>query len=313
MAIFLNDEEVRGLLPVAACVEVLDDLFRQEAMGQAENLARRRLRLKTGALIVMGGAVLGSEVAGVRAYGGGGKNLVMLYSSDSGDLEAVLESSSMSTIRTGAATGLATRYMALPDADSVGVIGVGRQAAAQLQAVCAVRPIRHIRAFSRTPESRQSFAAAMTSQLGIEVVPVASAQEAVRGCQIVITITNSRTPVFDGAWLEPGAHVNAAGANSWNRCEIDNLTIQRSELIAVDNLEQAKTECGELILAAEQGFFRWSQAVELKDVVCGRAVRPSPRAITLFESQGLGMEDMAAAAYVLRQARQREIGTRLPF
>jgi ornithine cyclodeaminase len=136
----------------------------------------------------------------------------------------------------------------------------------------------------------------------------------VKGSQIVVTITNASDPVLDGAWLEPGTLVNAAGSNSWRRREIDNTTIERSALVVVDNLEQAKYECGELIFAAERGVFRWPAAVELHEVVSGKVPgRPSTQAITLFESQGIGTEDVAASAYVLQKAREKGIGVELPF
>jgi ornithine cyclodeaminase/alanine dehydrogenase-like protein (mu-crystallin family) len=301
------------LLSTTECIDILDDLFRQEAEGTVENLARRRARLARGVLMEMGGVVLGSGVAGVRFYGAGGKNLTTILNADGGAVEAVLETPTLSTMRTGAASGLATKYMALPAATTCGVIGVGRQASYQLEAVCAVRPIKSVKVFSRTPENREAFAREMRERLGIDVTPVSEAEDAVRGCQVVVTITNSSTPVFDGNSLEPGTHVNAAGSNGWLRREIDGTTIQRSDLIAVDNLDQARTECGELILAAEQGIFRWSEAVELKHVVTGRFPRPSAEAITLFESQGLGIEDVACCAVVLRKAREQGIGTELPY
>ena len=143
---------------------------------------------------------------------------------------------------------------------------------------------------------------------------MASAEESVRGSQIVVAITNSRTPVIDGQWLEPGTHVNAAGANSWTRCEIDETTITRAARVVVDNLEQAKGECGELIAAVERGAFRWRDAVELHQVVGGVVTgRPSNDAVTLFESQGIGTEDVACYAYVLRKAREWGLGAELPF
>lgn len=313
MALFLNDAEVTSLLTTPECVDILDDLFRQEAEGKVENLARRRARLNRGVLMEMGGVVLGSGYAGVRFYGAGGKNLTTLLNADGGAVEAVLETPTLSTMRTGAASGLATKYMAVPDASTVGVIGVGRQASYQLEAVCAVRPIRTVRVFSRTADKREAFAREMRERLGVEVIAVESAEDAVRGCQVVIAITNSSTPVFDGGALEPGTHINAAGSNSWLRREVDNVTIQHSDLIVVDNLEQAKTECGELIFAAEQGVFRWSEAVELKHIVTGAFTRSSAASITLFESQGIGIEDVACCAVVLQKARERGIGTELPF
>ena len=313
MALFLNDAEVTSLLSTTECIDILDDLFKQEAEGKVENLARRRTRLARGVMMEMGGVVLGSGVAGVRFYGAGGKNITTILNADGGAIEGVLETPTLSTMRTGAASGLATKYLALPDASTVGVIGVGRQASYQLEAVCAVRPVKAVKVFSRTQENREAFVREMRERLGVEVTPVQAAEDAVRGCQVVIAITNSAMPGFDGSALEPGTHVNAAGANSWMRREVDSTTIQRSDLIVVDNLEQARTECGELILAAEQGVFRWSQAVELKDVVSGRAPRPSAGAITLFESQGLGIEDVACCAVVLRKACEKGIGTELPY
>lgn len=315
MALFLNDAEVAGLMTMPECIDVLDDLFKQEAQGLVENLPRRRVSLTRGVLMEMGGVVAGSGVAGVRAYGpgGSGKNLTTIFNADGGAVEAVIETPTLSTMRTGAASGLATRYMAVPQASTVGVIGVGRQAAAQLEAVSAVRPISSVKVFSRTAERREAFVQAMQERLGIEVVAVEEAAAALSGSQIVITITNSSTPVFDGELVEPGTHVNAAGSNNWSRREIDNQTIERADLIAVDNLEQAKVECGELIAAADQGAFRWSEAVELQDVVTGRAARSSQDGITLLESQGLGIEDVAACAVVLRKARELKIGQELPF
>jgi ornithine cyclodeaminase/alanine dehydrogenase-like protein (mu-crystallin family) len=309
MAIYLSDDDVSKLLSMEACIDVLDDLFKQDAQGLVENLPRQRIRLPKSTMTLMGGYALGSGAYLVRH-----STANLLYNTDNGRLEAVLSPRDLAWIRTGAASGLATKYMARPDASVVGIIGTGRQAVTQLDGVCAVRPIKLIKAFSRNAENRERFSAEMRERLGVDVQAVDSPEAAVRGSDIVVTITNSRQPVFDGAWLEPGAHVNAAGANSPQRCEIDDTTIQRAAVVAVDNLEQAKIECGELITAVDRGVFRWRQAVELADVVGGKVSgRPSPEAITLFESQGLGIEDTAAAAYVLEQAKARGLGTPLPF
>src|SRR5437763_1271325 len=134
------------------------------------------------------------------------------------------------------------------------------------------------------------------------------------GSQVVVTITNSREPVLQGEWLEPGMHVNAAGGNSWIRREIDENVVQRADVIAVDNLEQAKMECGDLLWPAERGLFRWQRANELHEVITGKVNgRPNPNSITLFESQGIGTEDTAASAYVYRKAREQGLGQQLPF
>jgi alanine dehydrogenase len=308
MALYLTNEDVQHLLPMNECVDVLDDLFRQEANGLVETIARRRIRFGRGGGTLMGGAVLGSQAYGVRHA-----SHTLLYDTDSGKLSAVLEPGTLAWIRTGAATGVAVKYMSAPEASVAGVFGTGRQAATQVEAICAVRPLQQVKVFSRNEERRVAFAAEMSERVGIDVVPVATAEECIRGSQIVVAITSAREPVFDGNLLEPGTHVTAAGSNSWMKREVDETTIERASVIAVDNIEQAKIECGELIWAAERAF-RWNRAVALHEVVSGRVDGyPSPDAITLFESQGIGIEDIAASAYVVRKAREAGIGIELPF
>ena len=262
-----------------------------------------------GSATLMGGSVLGSKVYGVR-----NQILSTLFNSETGAVEAVLEPSAVAWIRTGAASGLATKYMAKPEASTLGVVGTGHQAITQLEAICAVRPIKLIKTFSRSQEKREQFAKQMSDSLGVEVAPVGSPDECLVDADVVVAITSSYTPVFDGSLLEPGTHVNAAGANNYAKREIDDPTIIRSALVVVDNLLQAKTECGELMSAVDRGVFRWGQAVELHQVIGGEVNgRPSADAITLFESQGIGIEDVACYAYVVKKAREQGIGVELPF
>jgi ornithine cyclodeaminase/alanine dehydrogenase-like protein (mu-crystallin family) len=309
VALYLSNDDVRQLITTAECVEVLDDLFQQDARGLVENIPRQRRKYGNASTTFMGGAALGSNAYAIRQ-----NTVTLLVNTETGKLDGVLQPSTLAWIRTGAASGVATKYMAAPDASVVGIIGTGRQASTQLEGICAVRPIKTVKVFSRTAERREQFAREMEDHLGVEVVPVATSAECLRGSQIVVTITTSREPVVDGNLLEPGTHVNAAGSNSWSRRELDEATVKRADLIVVDNLEQAKMECGELLWAEERGIFHWPQAFELRDVVGGRVPgRPHPDAITLFESQGVGIEDTAASAFVLRRARERGLGQELPF
>ena len=302
MAIFLSNDDVRKLLPMDECMAVMEDLFTQEANGLVENISRTRIRFGRAGATYMGGSVLGSQAYGIRH-----SSVTLLYSTETGRLEAVIEPGALAWIRTGAASGVATKFMARKDASVAGMVGTGRQAVTQIDAVALARPLSLIKVFSRTAENRDRFAAETQERLKVKTVAVASADEAVRGSQIVIAITNAREPVFDGSLLEPGTHVNAAGANSPGRREVDDATIQRSALVVVDDLDQAKIECGELISAAERGLFRWHQAVELCQVVGGRVGgRPTEEAITLFESQGIGIEDVAGCAYVLKRRARGE-------
>ena len=150
-------------------------------------------------------------------------------------------------------------------------------------------------------------------RLGLDVDPVATAEECVRDVDIVITVTSANEPVLDGSWIAPGSHINAVGATTKQRRELDLEAVRRADLVVVEQMEQAKADCGELISAAESGAFDWDEAVVLKDLVSGTKQRPAGEAITLFDSLGVATEDLAAAAFVAKAAREQGIGQELPF
>ena len=315
----ISEDQVRQLLTIDVCVDALDTLFKDAGAGKTAVLGRQRLPLPAGTHQIMGGTVEAFEATGLKTYvgvpgSGGTRMVVLLFGTGSPEPLAMIAANALGQIRTGAASGVATRYMARADAASVGVIGSGFQARTQLAAVCAVRPIQRAWVYSRTPERREAFAKEMAEELGIEVVAAGSAEAAVRDAAIVCVITNSREPVVDGEALAPGTHINAAGSNNWSRRELDEVAVRRSDLVVVDDLPQAKLEAGDLIWAAERRAFRWEQAFELGDVVVGRVDgRPSPGAITLFESQGIGTEDVAAGMVVYRRAVEQGIGQEVSF
>ncbi len=310
--LLLSEDEVRELLPMDECVNVIDRLFQESARGETSNMSRHRIPLPRGSHQVMAGTVAPIGATGLKTYvsGGGGSHMVvLLYSTETGEPIAMMAANNLGAIRTGAATGVATRYMARADASTVGIIGSGSQARTQLAAVCVARPIKQAWVYSRKPENREAFASEMSAQLEVPVKPVESAEAAVAEAGVVCVITNSREPVVDGSVFRPGTHVNAAGSNNWMRRELDETAIKRAALVVVDDLADAKIECGELMWAAERRAFRWEKAVELRDVVGGRVPgRPSADAITLFESQGLAIEDVAAGMHVYRKALERGLG-----
>jgi len=228
---------------------------------------------------------------------------------------ALLEADYLGQMRTGAASGIATKYMARADATTAGIIGTGLQARTQLEAIAAVRQLSSVRAYSRNPERRAQFAREMTERLQLPVYPAGSAEEAVREAEIVVTATNSSTPVLLGRWLAPGTHVNAIGANFPQKRELDEEAVRRAGIIAVDSREQAMLESGDL-LAAFGGLeaSAWMVVRELADIVAGRVPgRTDARQVTLFKSNGVAVEDVAVAARVVELAQERGLGTRLPL
>ena len=191
----------------------------------------------------------------------------------------------------------------------MGMIGSGGQAVTQLEAVCSVRDIEKAKVYSRRPEPLAEFCDSMSKKLGIDVSPASSPEDAVTGADVVVTITNARDPVVNGEWIGEGAHINAAGSNSLVRKEIDGDAVRKCGLITVDSREQARLECGDLLVAAERGAVNWETLTELGDVVSGRAPgRTSDSQITLFESQGLAIQDVATAMRIYELAQEKGLG-----
>ena len=313
MAIYIDNEQVRELLPMDECIQAMEDAFRHEAGGLGGSLVRQTLFYPGGRQRLMIGSSPGFDTYGFKTYGGG-VNLVLAFSTSEHTLEAIVESRVLSEIRTGAVAGLATKHMANEDASSLGVIGSGLQAKAQVEAICAVRPITKVKVYTRTAENRETFAAELRDDLELDAVAVESAEECISGSDVIVTATGSREPVFAAEWLSPGAHINAIGATTPGRREIDEATVGRCDVVVVESVAQAKVECGELMVAEDRGTFQWSQAVEMRHLVTGLAgQRPGREAITLFNGLGVAMEDTAAAGVVLRKAKERGIGVELPI
>ena len=265
----------------------------------------------------MAASVLGSEVFGLKTYTSfrsGVRFIVMLYDSNNGDLLAMVQGERLTQLRTGAVTSVATRYMARENSVTVGIIGTGNQGRTQLAGVCEARNIKRVKAFDRVEDSVRLFCEEMSAELDVEITPVESAEEAVKDSDIVITMTTSRPPVLLGDWLEAGQHINAAGSNHWIRQEVDDNVVRRANSIIVDSIEDAQVEAGDLLYPIERGRIQWSQIKELADVVVGHiTTRRSPEDITLFESQGIAVSDIAAAAYVYGKAKEQGLGTELPM
>lgn len=301
--LWITDADVERLLSVEEAVPVVEAALRQQAIGTAMNMPRGHTIAGPGVMLAHMTAALHEQgVFGFKVYSivdGKYQFFVLLYSVESGDLLAVLEANQLGRRRTGAASGVSAKYMAREDSAEVGILGSGFQADAQLEAICGTRPIERVRVYSRNAENRIGFARRMTETLGIEVMAVDTPREAVEPADILVTITNSRTPVFDGGWLRPGTHICAVGGANEYVTELDDTTIQRADFIAVDSIAQAKIECGELLMPTSRGLLLWEQVSELWQVVGGmKAGRRADDDITLFKSLGMAMWDVAAAKVV---------------
>jgi alanine dehydrogenase len=294
---YVNESQVRSLLPVSQCVEVLRDAFNREFV----NIPRYRLKSANTLLHVMSASIPSLGIMGLKSYGTGreaaGDFVVLLFDERNGKLMAVFEADALGQIRTGAASGLATSYLAREDSTIGAIIGTGLQADTQLLAIDYVRKFKEIRIFSRSAENRKAFIQKMQPQIKATLVESETAEEAVRDADVICTITTSKTPVVFGEWLKPGCHINAAGTNWSNKRELDENAVKRCDLICADHREQSKIEAGDLIGVIED----WNSVWELSDVVQGRVSRTSTNQITLFKSNGIAMEDIASALHIYKK------------
>jgi ornithine cyclodeaminase/alanine dehydrogenase-like protein (mu-crystallin family) len=315
MVHFFSEDDVHELLSMKDAVACVDKGFDLLASGEAMNKPRQRVRVDKLLLHVLpaGSGKLG--YVGLKAYTtgpSGARFYFMMFDATSGELVSLMEADRLGQIRTGAASGVATRYMAREDASRVGIYGTGWQARSQLEAIAVVRPIESVVAYGRNPERRETFCQEMSKSLGIPVTPAESPEAVAAEADILVTVTNAREPVLKGEWLRPGQHINAAGSNNLKRIEIDADAVTRAGFIAADSVEQAKIECGDLAAVVNAGELSWDEVYELADVVSGETEsRQSEDDITLFESQGIALEDVAVAKHVYEEGKKQGRGKTL--
>lgn len=317
MALVLTESDVTRLLGMEETIAAVEAAFAARGRGEGVNRPRNRIQLPGLILHVMSAALPSAGLVGLKAYLTGADRarfVVLAWSTEGGRLEAVIEADRLGQVRTGAASGVATKHMARPDSRTVGCLGTGWQAESQLQAVCAVRAVSHVSVYGRDPTRRAAFAEKMAGRLRVAVEPAASAEDAVGESDIVITATSARNPVLLGRWLRPGMHINAVGVNWANKRELDEEAVRRAGRIIVDDREQAVIECGDLLPLVAAGVLGWDAVHELGDVVAGKTPgRAAFQEITLFESQGLAIEDLAAAAVLIKRARASGVGQEIPI
>jgi len=318
MTLLLREADVRALLTMPMALEAVEESLRQQGNGELALHPRRRLKLPDNALLhymAAGDPVHGfmamklyTSVRGVVRF------VVPLFRSATGEMAALIEADALGQIRTGAATGIATKYLANANARAAGIIGTGYQARTQLEAVAAVRKLERVRAFGRNTERRAQFCREMSARIGVEAEPVDSGEKAVRGADIVITATSAMKIVLEGPWLSPGVHVNAIGANWAQKRELDNAAVARADEIVVDSIEQAKMEAGDLILAFANDAARWDAVRELGGIVAAKIPgRTAENQITLFKSNGIAAWDLSVAVRVYELAVARGMGQSIPL
>ena len=319
MTLHINESEVHQLLTMPMAIEAVEEISRKQAAGQVVVHPRRRFELPAGggyfhymaAMDTQSGFIAMKQYTYVK---GNLCFIVPLYEISTGALLALIEADFMGQQRTGAASGVATKYLARKSARTAAILGTGGQAKTQLEAIAYVCKLDSVRAYGRDPERRAKFCEEMSKRLGIPVTAATSAADAIRNADIINTATTSAKPVLDGHDIPGDVHINAIGANHAHKRELDDTAIARTDVIFVDSIDQSKQEAGDLILPFERDPQRWNSVRELHQLVAGQLPgRTSDNQITLFKSNGIASWDLAVAEKVYELARKRNLGRELPL
>jgi alanine dehydrogenase len=337
----LSSKDTEDLITMDECITACEEAFWDLGHGIAQVIPRRRINTpRLGQegiwhwLNVIPGAIPRFNVAAVRLdsatmryrqvhgavrqdFPGDFAGFVLLFDLTTNELLCIYHDHHVSPMRVGATSAIGVKYMARQDASVLGIIGTGGQAVAKVEAICRVRPIRRVKAFSLSQESRQRFADTMTKRLGLEVTAMDDARSTVQGSDIVAACTNSAEPVFKGEWLDEGAHVigNITSSRFDQRREIDVETVRRAGIVAVNLKEQVEIDQQpEVLDPIRLGYLRWEDIVELGDLVTGKCLgRHRGSEITHHNNNtGMGIQFAAAGAVIYRNARKKGLGTELP-
>ena len=318
MTLHINEVEVRAVLTMPQALDAVEEISRKQSTGEVVVHPRRRFELPGGGFFhYMAAADYSAGFVAMKQYTyvrGKLQFLVPLYEMATGGLLAQIEADYMGQLRTGAASGVATKYLARKDSRIAAIIGTGGQARTQLEAVAMVRKLKSARAYGRDSAKREKFCAEMSKRIGIPVHPCSSSAEAVRGADIISTATTASQPVVRGADLSPGVHINALGANHAHKRELDDEAVASADVIVVDSVEQSRQEAGDLIIAFHGDEICWTGVKKLSEIVAGKASgRTSDSEVTLFKSNGIASWDLAVAMLVYTKAKEKGFGRELPL
>ena len=315
--LWLTESDVVSLVSLADAIPALERVLILEAKGEAANMTKTQLGFGShNTLHALGAAVPGAGLVGTKTWAhteGGAAPLLILWDSASGALKAVIEAFALGQMRTGAMTGLATKWLALKGADDMAIIGSGKQAVTQVAAVHAAMTLKRLRVYSPTTANREAFGQRMTRQFGFECVVADSVETCVRNAPIVTAATLAIAPFLHAAMIAKGAHINAIGAIVPARIEFAPDIFPRCAVVAVDNLATVQKLSQEFIGYYGAGKASWDQVTPISRVIAAGADRPAGADLTLFKAMGMGISDLAMGAEILARAEAQGCGRALPM
>ena len=309
--LWITEADVVELMHLGEAIDALEGTLKLEAEGKARPMNKTHQTWEAegglGTLHAIGATVEGAQTIGTKTWAhtpGGATPLLMLWDSDSGRLKCIIEAFALGQMRTGAMSGLATRWMAAEDADTFALIGTGKQAITQVAAVAAVRPVKTLKIFSPTPDKRRAFIEKLREEaFNFEIRECVSAAEACEGASIVTAITRAKEAFLDESLLQPGAHLNAVGAITPERCEFDGSVLPLAAMVAVDNVDSVRRLSQEFQKHYGEDEEAWRAVRPISAVIAEGKGRPADARLTLFKAMGMGLSDLAVGIELFERAK----------
>jgi len=308
MALIISEPQTRKLVDMPQAVALLDKMFRDRAAGKMRSVPRRRLKGSEKQLNMMAAWHQDMDLICLRAYAAEA-NTVTLYHGRKGGIQAIINMGFLSSLRTGAATGVAAKYLAPANTKVLGIIGPGWQATFQVEAIAAACRIEQVVVWGRTPKRRKDFIKQMSKMVKADWQEAMSVDEVEAVSDVLVVSTDSTTPVATGGSLKDEVLVASIGANATVKHEVSNNLIRRMDLIAVDDLAAAKADSGDLVEACQTRIARWEDIVPLEKFVADGTPQPRHKRI-FFQSNGIADEDLAVGKYVFDQAKRKKLKLR---
>ena len=311
-ALWITEAEVAALVDMGDAIGALERGLSAEARGGAVNMAKTHTTFGHGdTLHAIGATMLAEGVVGTKTWAhteGGANPLLILFDAANGQLVAVIEAFALGQLRTAAISGLATRWLAAPDAAEMALVGAGKQALAQVAAVAAVRKLGRVRVASRNPENAAAFAKRASAELKLEIEPAASIAAAVKDADIITLVTRATAPFLQSAMVARGAHINAVGAVVPERAEFEPSMLGRCAVVAADTVPGVRNLSREFIEFYGDDDHAWSDVLPLSRVIATGKGRPADADLTLFKAMGMGISDLSMGVEVLGRARANGVG-----
>ena len=323
MVLALSQDDIKSLLTMDDCVQVVEEGFAQLSLGKVELPLRPVINVKKqGDFLVMPGYVEDMEIIGLKmvtVYPNNSVNYnlpsimgtVLLVDPSNGNLLAVMDGTHLTAMRTGASSGVATKYLSRHDSKTVGIFGSGVQARTQISAISTVRDITKVKVYSLHRSNSENYSKEMSSILGIDFESVDSPIDVMKNSDIIIASTNSKSPIFNGDCIEEGMHINGIGTYTPETREFDTKTIKQSKVF-VDSYEASLLEAGDLLIPiSEKAINKNHIHAEIGEVITGKkSGRSTDNELTLFKSVGLAVQDLVTAKKIYSLAKESNVGTK---